>query len=81
MKGLISGAAGMHGEAVRTEFLQQGATVSCTARSHEGVDAAGASWFPCENHADETAARAAASRAMLAMGGIDALVHVYGAFS
>nr|WP_165388387.1 SDR family NAD(P)-dependent oxidoreductase [Sphingomonas populi] len=81
MKVLISGAAGALGEAVRTVFLQQGAKVSCIARSREGVDSAGASWFACENLADEAAARAAANRAIEAIGGIDALVHVAGAFA
>lgn len=81
MKVLISGAAGALGEAVRAVFLQQGANVSCIARSREGVDSAGASWFPCENMADEAAARAATDKAIEAMGGIDALVHVAGAFS
>lgn len=80
MKVLISGAAGVLGEAVRAVFLQQGAKVSCIARSREGVDSAGVSWFPCENLADETAARTATGKAIKAMGGIDALVHVAGAF-
>lgn len=81
MKVLISGAAGALGEAVRAVFLQQGANVSCIARSREGVDSAGASWFACEDLADEPAARAATGRAIKAMGGIDALVHVAGTFS
>lgn len=81
MRVIISGAAGVLGEAVRIVFLQQGATVACIARARQGVDAQGASWFACDNLADEASAKAAADKAIAAMDGIDALVHVAGAFA
>jgi NAD(P)-dependent dehydrogenase (short-subunit alcohol dehydrogenase family) len=80
MKVIISGAAGVLGEAVRSAFLKQGATLCCIARGREGVDPDGAAWFACEDVADETLARAAVDQAVTAMGGLDALVHVAGAF-
>jgi len=80
MRVIISGTAGVLGEAVRSEFLKRGATVYCISRGRDRVDEDGAAWFACENLADETAAKAAVDNAITAMGGIDALVQVEGAF-
>ena len=80
MKVVISGAAGVLGEAVRAVFLEQGAKVACVAMDREGVDADGAAWFACKDLADETSAKAAIDQAIAWLGGIDALVHVAGAF-
>lgn len=80
MRVILSGAAGVLGEATRSAFLKQGAMMSCIARLRDGVDSAGAAWFACENLADELATKAAVDRAVAWMGGLDALVHVAGAF-
>ncbi|AOH83186.1 hypothetical protein AWL63_03535 [Sphingomonas panacis] len=80
MKVIVSGAAGVLGEAVRDAFLKEGATVSCIAIGREGIDADGAAWFACPDLADEHATNSAVDKALAWMGGIDALVHVAGAF-
>jgi NAD(P)-dependent dehydrogenase (short-subunit alcohol dehydrogenase family) len=80
MKVIISGAAGVLGEAVRDTFIKEGAMVSCIAVGREGIDADGAAWFACSNLADEFATSSAVGEALAWMGGIDALVHVAGAF-
>jgi NAD(P)-dependent dehydrogenase (short-subunit alcohol dehydrogenase family) len=80
MRVMIAGAAGELGSAVRLGFLRRGAVVSCVARNRSGEDADGAAWFACDNLADEHRSKAAADKAIAWMGGIDALVHVAGAF-
>jgi NADP-dependent 3-hydroxy acid dehydrogenase YdfG len=80
MKVIISGASGVLGEAVRSAFLEQGATLCCIARKGESIDAEGARWFTCEDLSDEHAAKGAVARAVASMGGLDALAHVAGAF-
>ncbi|WP_029623683.1 SDR family oxidoreductase [Sphingomonas sp. PAMC 26617] len=80
MRVIISGAAGVLGEAVRDTFVKEGAMVSCIAIGREGSDDDGAAWFACADLADELATSSAVGRALAWMGGIDALVHVAGAF-
>lgn len=80
MKVIISGAAGVLGEAVRSAFLKQGAILSCIAKGREGLDPDGATWFACEDLADEASAKGVVHQAVTSMGEIDALVHVAGAF-
>jgi NAD(P)-dependent dehydrogenase (short-subunit alcohol dehydrogenase family) len=85
MKVILSGAAGVLGEAVRAALVQQGATVSCIAREpdkqREPSVSDGVRWFACADLADEVAAKVAVEQAVAAMGGVDALVHVAGAFA
>jgi NAD(P)-dependent dehydrogenase (short-subunit alcohol dehydrogenase family) len=80
VKVIISGAAGMLGAAVRHSFVKEGAMVSCIARGREGIDTDGAAWFACSDLADELATNSAVRKAVAWMGGLDALVHVAGAF-
>lgn len=80
MRVIISGAAGILGQAVCAQFLSRSATISCVARTRAGVDEHGAAWFPCEDLGDEAAASDVVLRAVAYMGGLDALVHVAGAF-
>lgn len=80
MKVILSGAAGILGQAVRTLFLQQGAMVACIGRDRDGLDSDGARWFKCADLADEAAAGAAVKHAVDWMGQLDAIVHVAGAF-
>lgn len=80
MKVILSGAAGVLGEAVRQTFSARGAKIACIARGKRTDDGTGCAWFDCTDLADEAAAQNAVLAAHHWLGGLDALIHVAGAF-
>jgi len=80
MRVILSGAAGVLGEAVRQAFAARGAKLACIARGERPDDGTQCRWFECSDLADEAAAGNAVLAAHRWLGGLDALVHVAGAF-
>lgn len=79
MKVVVTGAAGALGQAVADGFCDAGALAGLIDRI-EGPARSGAAWFLVNDLADAGAAREALGRAVGWLGGMDALVHLVGAF-
>ncbi|MBJ7440292.1 MAG: SDR family oxidoreductase [Sphingopyxis sp.] len=79
MRVIVTGAAGSLGEAVVHCFAQAGERVACVDRL-EGGKGDGRRWFPVEDLSKPDAAERAIGEAAAWLGGIDALIHLVGAF-
>ena len=79
MRFIVTGAAGVLGEAVVQRLVGDSHQVACIDRT-VGRTGKTSEWFLAEDLAECDAARTAIARAAEWLGGVDALVHLVGAF-
>lgn len=79
MRVIVTGAAGALGQAVVQRFAADGHRIACIDRV-EGPVREGCEWFITGDLADAAEARAQTARAVAWLEGVDALVHLVGAF-
>jgi NAD(P)-dependent dehydrogenase (short-subunit alcohol dehydrogenase family) len=79
MRVVITGASGALGQAVVAQFDKNGDALACFGILEEGLGSAG-KWYHAENLAHFDEARRMIRGAAAQLGGIDALVHLVGAF-
>ena len=79
MRVLITGASGALGRAVVARFAKDGDALACFGIEEEGLGEVG-KWYVANNLAQFEETREKIDEAAAHLGGIDALVHLVGAF-
>ena len=81
MRVIVTGAAGILGSAVVSALVARGDSVASIDRAASLETAVGVHHFTCGDLSDSTAAASAIDEASSTLGGVDALVHLVGAFA